>query len=133
MKSPPRHQAPNLALLRSIDGLGPDAKSRAFLAAGDIALQTCAPCGSLQYYPSVVCRSCGAPISDWVISAGLGVVYAFTAISAETQTNVAIVELDEGVRLVSRLVGCDIALGARVSAKFSQDPADPPLLFEILA
>jgi uncharacterized OB-fold protein len=110
--------------------VGPEAQFRRFLAAGRIALQHCAACGRNQYYPSVVCRACGARPDSWVESHGLGTVYACTVVAAEPAFNVALVDLDEGVRVLTRLEPGELPIGTRVRGRIATDHAAPMLVFE---
>jgi uncharacterized OB-fold protein len=80
---------------------------------------------------------------DWVTSAGLGTIYSFTVIRQNPSRSfrhllpfvVALVDLDEGPRMMSNIVGCDpadVVIGARVRVRFepvSEQAALP--LFEL--
>ncbi|MFW0789540.1 bifunctional MaoC family dehydratase N-terminal/OB-fold nucleic acid binding domain-containing protein [Gordonia sp. CPCC 205333] len=74
------------------------------------------------------------PPTDYIVSAGLGTVYSFVVHHAprvpgrELPFVVALVELDEGVRMLGQLRGVDpasVAIGDRVKAEFLDFPADP--------
>jgi uncharacterized protein len=83
------------------------------LAAGRLGFQRCRECGHAWLPPREACPSCLAAASDWEVSAGAGrliswVVYhvAFDpSVADRVPYNVAIVELDEGPRLITNLVG----------------------------
>ncbi|MDV3125959.1 OB-fold domain-containing protein [Mycobacterium sp. 21AC1] len=109
---------------------------------GLLYLQQCGQCGRHQHYPGPMCRSCWSEELTWVPAAGTGFVWTFTvagipghpAWSSETPYVLALVELDEGPRLMTNIVGCSpehVHVGQRVqlrSAPFK--PGQPPLQFE---
>ncbi len=101
----------------------PDPVTRPFwdsLRAHAIQLQRCAACGRFIYYPRPVCPSCLSDDLGWTPVSGRGLVHAFTiphrhpdrAFAARAPYVVALVELEEGARMLSNLV--DVA----------PDPAD---------
>ncbi len=108
------------------DGPGPDQQWQDTLAEGAIRLQRCPACAEYQFPPAVLCRACGQVGPEFVPVAGTGHVYSLTEIHTRDGTrNVAIVQLDEGPRLMSRIEGAaDGApgIGARVSAEIRQHP-----------
>lgn len=96
----------------------PDPVTRSFwdsLKAHAIRLQRCDACGRLVFYPRAVCPSCLSDELVWTPVSGRGVVHAFTiphrhpnpAFGAHVPYVVALIELDEGVRMLSNLVGVD--------------------------
>ena len=105
-------------------------------------LQRCPRCGHCQLYARAHCLACRGPV-DWVTSAGLGTIYSFTVIRQNPSRSfrhllpfvVALVDLDEGPRMMSNIVGCDpadVVIGARVRVRFepvSEQAAVP--LFEL--
>lgn len=67
---------------------------------------------------------------DWAESGGLGTVYATTTARPRDggPYNVSLIDLDEGLRLMSRVEGVapeEVAAGLRVRLEFS--PGDPPV------
>lgn len=79
-----------------------------------LVLQRCRDCAGLQYYPRVVCTHCGSTDLDSQPVAGNGTVYSYTVVCADLRQDeepyvVAIVELAEGPRLLSRIVDCEPA------------------------
>lgn len=91
---------------------GPQEQYFASLADGRLQIQRCAGCGAHQFYPRVLCMHCGATTLQWITPAGTGVVYSFSVVRRKPEAggdyNVALVDLDEGVRMMSRID--DIAL-----------------------
>ena len=90
---------------------------------GRLLLQWCTACERPVWYPREVCPACLGTTLEWRESQGCGVVYACT-VEHKAQTPalegpyvVALVDLDEGVRLLSNVVGCPpdrVAVGDRV-------------------
>jgi uncharacterized OB-fold protein len=90
---------------------------------GRLLLPWCTACARPVWYPREVCPRCLGSTLEWRESQGRGVVYACT-VEHKAQTRalaapyvVALVELDEGVRLLSNVVGRPperIAVGDRV-------------------
>ncbi len=83
--------------------------------------------------PRANCPSCGAPSLSWSRVSGRATVYSYTvahrpphpAFAAQLPLVVAIVELEEGPRLVTNIVGCDpadVEVGMAVEATF--EPID---------
>ena len=72
-------------------------------------------CGEFQFYPRSLCASCAGE-TEWVEASGRGTLYTYTVIrqnraeafAALSPYAVGIVELDEGVRMMSNIVDCDI-------------------------
>ncbi len=108
---------------------GLDAEFYAHCASGRLCLQRCRACGSWRHLPRPMCAGCGSPDWEWRASSGRGRIYSWTvthraphpAFAAETPYVVAVVELEEGVRLVSRLRDLPperVALGLPVEVAF---------------
>lgn len=82
---------------------------------GQLMLQYCTECYRYQFYPRLYCMQCGSQALRWVEASGQGVIYSYTIIhqnkSAEfindTPYNVAIVQLQEGPRMMSNIVDID--------------------------
>jgi len=98
----------------------PDADSAAFWAGlkqGRLLLQHCLDCGQVQYYQQAMCRRCQGDRLEHRAASGRGTVYSYSvvhrapgpAFRADTPYAVLLVELAEGPRMVSSLVGADPA------------------------
>jgi uncharacterized protein len=96
---------------------------------GRLVVQRCAGCGRHQFYPRAFCVSCLADSLEWVPARGTGYIYTFTicCIAANPAMTapyaVALVDLDEGVRMLANIVDCDIErirTGARVQVRFER-------------
>jgi uncharacterized OB-fold protein len=113
----PGREAP--ARTRFEPPVGPD--SAPFWAAtreSRFLLQWCTACERAVFYPRAFCPHCadGAGGLEWREASGRGTVYAAgvehrpeaagAAFSSGQPFCVALIELDEGVRLVSNVVGC---------------------------
>lgn len=83
---------------------------------GELLIQRCASCGTLRHPPRPMCGQCRSLEWDTVRSSGRGTVYSFVVHHSPPVPGfdppfvVALVELEEGVRVVSNLTG--IAPGA---------------------
>ena len=81
-----------------------------------LVLQRCDDCGRTQFYPRALCVGCGATALSYVESIGQGVVYSHTTVMRspgppfEAPYTIALVDLDDGPRLLTRILGsaaCD--------------------------
>jgi uncharacterized OB-fold protein len=98
-----------------------------YLKNGQLAYQACRSDGSAVFYPRVVAPRSGSPDLEWRVSKGLGTVYSTTVVhyKGEPPLNVALIDLDEGFRLMSRVEDIDpmqVSIGMRV--KFRVHPGD---------
>jgi len=125
----------------------PDVESEPFWAASledRLVVQRCTSCGHHQLYGRARCTRCHAGTIEWVDASGLGTVYSRTVIRQNPSRSfrhllpiaVALVDLDEGPRLMTNIVGRDpeeVQIGARVRVRFEQvsDAAALPL-FEVI-
>ncbi|MCU1501496.1 MAG: acyl dehydratase [Ilumatobacteraceae bacterium] len=83
------------------------------LAAEEVRLQRCRACNAWVFYPRPRCPSCLSDDLEWHTVSGRGTVYSYTvarqathpAFAAQVPQLLAIVELDEGVRMTTTLVG----------------------------
>ena len=102
---------------------------------GELRLQKCADCGHVRFPPSVLCPRCLSESSSWEKMSGRGRVYSWIVVHRpqhpaffeDVPYNVVIVELDEGPRLHSRIVGCaneEIAIGMPVEVVFEKKNDD---------
>ena len=92
---------------------------------GELRLQRCLDCGSFRFPPGVLCPECSSASSEWMPVSGRGKVHSFVvfhrayhpAFAQDLPYAVACVELEEGPRLLSNIVGvepaqirCDMAV-----------------------
>lgn len=101
------------------------------LAGHELRLQKCGGCGHLRNPIATVCPECLAAEYDWVPLSGRGTVFAtivfhqvyHQAFADEVPYNVSVVELDEGPRLLSNVVGRppgEVRVGDRVGVVFTE-------------
>lgn len=84
---------------------------------GELVLQRCDACGTVQHKPRAICASCMADAPRSFVASGRGSVYTYTVthqnqlppFAAACPYVMAYVELDEGPRLLTHIVGCDPA------------------------
>jgi uncharacterized OB-fold protein/acyl dehydratase len=82
---------------------------------GTLLIQRCAQCGTLRHPPRPACASCGSFEWDTVTSSGRGTVYSFVVVhhpqvgGFDYPLPIAVVELEEGTRLVGDVIGIDPA------------------------
>ncbi|XDA97917.1 OB-fold domain-containing protein [Sulfitobacter sp. LCG007] len=113
------------------EGLGPQAAYEAHLAAGRFMIQRSGSTGEYLFWPRVVAPS-GATDLAWVEARGTGTVHAITVNRARGgDWNVALVDLDEGVRMMSTLPGVEtVAIGTRVRARIETTEEGPRVVFD---
>jgi uncharacterized protein len=98
---------------------------------GQLRLQRCGLCAAFRWPPGPCCPDCGSGETEWIDSPGRGAVHSWVVVRvplAETLARqlpyaVGLIELDEGVRLVSTIEGCPterIEAGMRVSVRFGE-------------
>ena len=96
---------------------------------GRLRLQKCSACGHIRYPISHVCPDCLAGEFTWTDLSGRGVVFSYIvfhqlynkAFAQDIPYNVALVQLEEGPRLYSNIVGVDnddVKVGDAVEAVF---------------
>ena len=101
----------------------------AWHASGELRFQRCTSCRAWTHPPRRLCPACGTPTLAWEASSGRGVLFSWTrthyAFSPDFAASVpylcAVVELDEGPRIMTSLVGADdveLAIGLAVAVEF---------------
>ena len=117
----------------------PEAQFKAFLAQGRFMLQRAKTSGRYVFYPRVAEPGTGDTDLEWVEASGAGVVYSSTVIRKkppEPSYNVALIDLAEGPRMMSRVVGIpaeQVRIGMAVKAKIEVDNDTPLVVFEVSA
>ena len=100
-------------------------------ANNQLLIQKCLDCGELQFYPRGVCKSCLSSSLSWQQASGQGTVYTFTVNYRAPHPGfvddipfvTAIVELSEGVRMMTNIVECDpeqVTIGMPVRVVFDK-------------
>ena len=110
-----------------------------------LLIQRCTSCGAYQFYPRSHCRSCLAAEPEWVQASGRGRLHTFSVVYRSTNPEFAddcpyvfaIVELDEGVRMSTRIVETPVkslACDAAVEVTWPHPQAEPPVpVFTLIA
>jgi len=105
---------------------GPEKTYQDKLAQGSFEIQRCAACGQHVFYPRVLCPHCGAERLDWIVPSGRGTVYSTTVVRRKPADggdyNVALVDLEEGPRMMSRVVSIapdGVRIGMAVKARIT--------------
>lgn len=103
-----------------------------------VVVQRCRGCGHAQLYFRAICTACWSRDLEAAPAAGSGTVYSFTivhsvgepALAAELPYALALVELDEGPRVMTRIEGDPetVGIGDRVEATF-RDIGEQTLLY----
>ena len=104
----------------------------------ELYLQRCGDCRALRYYPRALCPSCLSDRIEWVRASGKGTVYTFTVTHQNQSPGfrdslpyvMAYVELAEGVRMLSNIVGCApdaVRIGMPVEVVFEDVTPDVTL------
>lgn len=116
---------------------GPDAVFRAGLAEGRVRIQKCGACDRHIFFPRVLCPHCGGTTLNWVEVSGKGTVYTATTVRQKPERggdyNISMIDLAEGVRMMSRVEGidpADVRIGMPVSAYVGNIDGTPGVLFK---
>lgn len=108
---------------------------------GELRYQTCDDCAGVVFTPRLHCPSCLSGNLSWNVSKGEGTVYTYSVIMQNRVPAfielgayaVAFIDLDEGFRMMSTVVGVnnptrDIRIGQRVKVAFEpQEQGDYPI------
>lgn len=78
-----------------------------------LVVPRCDACGTLTFPPTIACPACGADAFTWTAVSGRGRVYSFVvyhrvyhpAFADRVPYAVGVIELEEGPRLISNVVG----------------------------
>lgn len=101
-------------------------------AQGKLLIKECRSCRRPFFYPRAHCPRCWSTDTTWREASGRGTVYTFTVVYQNDLPPfrdripyvVAIVELDEGVRMTSNIEGCDpseVRCGMAVQVAFRSE------------
>lgn len=108
------------------------------LRQGRFALQRERKSGAFFHYPRVGAPGRGGQDYEWVEVSGFGTVYSTIVQRSKPpkpDQNVVLVDLDEGVRMLSRVEGiepAEVTIGMRVAARVVVDAETPHVVFEPL-
>ena len=96
---------------------------------GVLRLQQCRTCNTNRFYPRHTCPKCGSSAVQWIDASGYGSIYSLTTVhrgpSAAFKERqpyiVALIDLPEGVRMMSNIVGDEASqaqIGDAVQVRF---------------
>ncbi len=85
-----------------------------FCGLGELRFQRCDDCGAWRHVPRELCPECGSWSWQWARSSGRGSVFTWTVVTRALHPAFAesvpyaptVIELEEGVRLLSEVVDC---------------------------
>jgi len=94
-----------------------------------LAIMHCRLCDRHFFYPRELCPHCHSSVVEWTNASGRGTIYTFTiarrpagpAFKPDVPYVVALVELEEGPRLMTNIVTADVEsvrIGQKVTAVF---------------
>ena len=119
------------------DAKGPDQLFQRALAEGEILLPKCDDCGAYHFFPRVLCPHCHGTAISWKQAGGKGRVHTTTVVRRTPERggdyNVCVVELDEGVRMMSRVEGIapgEVVIDMPVTAFVGEAEGVPAVLFK---
>ncbi|MDB5970245.1 MAG: hypothetical protein JWQ90_2695 [Hydrocarboniphaga sp.] len=114
----------------------PERQYREFLAQGRFMIQRARGSGRYIFYPRVAEPVTGDTDLEWVEVSGRGTVYSTTLVRKkppEPSYNIALIDLAEGPRMMSRVIGLapgDVRIGMAVLAAVIDDDGTPLVVFE---
>jgi hypothetical protein len=94
-----------------------------------LSIQRCGACHEYIFYPRAICPHCASEDLSWTDVSGRATLYSYTIARKATARPwaedvpyvIAIVELEEGPRMTSNIVGCpvdDVRIGMPLIASF---------------
>ena len=96
-------------------------------AAGELRIPRCNACGTLRFPPGPACQSCDAYDRGYQVAAGTGTVFSYVVHrhppvpGKELPIVIALIDLDEGVRMVGEVVGVDdLQIGDRLHVDYNR-------------
>ena len=109
-----------------------EGESRAFwdaLNEGRLTIGSCKACGKVHYYPRPFCPHCWSDDVELVEASGEGTLYTFSVVhmndlppfNEQVPYVAAMVDLAEGVRVTTNIVGCDpdaLEIGMKLTVDF---------------
>ena len=125
-----------LDVRKPIPAITPEAKPFWDAAAQQqLRIQRCQDCQAWVWTPRPVCNECGSDKVDWTQMSGKGTVYSFTVIrqiagraassafAPDVPYVVAWVDLDEGPRMITNIIGFpveNVTLGMKFTVQFEK-------------
>jgi enoyl-CoA hydratase len=114
---------------------GLSAEFYAYCSRGELRFQHCLSCGAWRHVPRETCAECASTEFEWAASTGRGNVFTWTdierplhpAFNGDAPYAPAVIEMDEGVRIVSQVIDClpgELSIGMRVEVAFDHPNGD---------
>ncbi|MBW1790129.1 MAG: Zn-ribbon domain-containing OB-fold protein [Deltaproteobacteria bacterium] len=80
-----------------------------------LIIQKCKDCETYIFYPRIACPHCFSDGVEWVETSGRGTVYSYSVVTNNAPSAfikdmpyvIAVVRLDEGVQMLTNIIGCD--------------------------
>ena|SRR5690625_2290645 len=119
------------------ENVGPELRYRTFLDNNEFRIQKCTHCDISIFYPRAICPQCGNVDGlQWYAPSGKGTVYSTTVVRCKPEHggdyNVALIDLDEGPRMMSRVVGLPpemVRIGMEVRAEIIEEDGEKCVVF----
>lgn len=102
----------------------------------ELVVQRCRGCGTLRFPARVLCSGCLSREAEWVPVSGRGTIFSLAVMHQASHPSftvpyaVVVVELEEGARLLSNVVGCPpdaLRIGMPVTVVFEDLTPDVTL------
>lgn len=120
----------------------PDESTEQYWAAardGRLVVKRCADCTRAHFYPRPFCPHCWSEQVEWVEASGRGTLYTYSIVHQndlppfpeKVPYVAAIVDLDEGPRVMTNIVDCEfdaLRVGMAVEAVFAPETDDLTLV-----
>lgn len=110
---------------RMLESPEPTVDTQTYWAAageGKLMIGKCRSCGELHFYPRTRCPKCLSAETELTQASGKGSVYSYSVMRrAKVPYAIAYVALEEGVTMMTNIVGCDfdrIEIGMPVRVTF---------------
>lgn len=119
-----------------VSGVRPEQEYLAHLEAGRFMLLRSRASGKCMFYPRVAEPGTGNTDLEWVEASGEGTVYSTTAVGQKPPKeayNVALIDLAEGPRMMSRVEGMpadEVRIGMKVKARIAREGDRPLVVFD---
>jgi uncharacterized OB-fold protein len=124
-----------VAVTGPVPSVHPGAEYAAFLTEGRFMLQRVISTGETVFFPRVAQPGTGRCDLEWVEAAGTGALYSFTVIRNKPPAAdyvIALVDLAEGVRMMTRIVDCDpatLSIGMPLRARMGEIDGSAVVVF----
>ena len=113
----------------------PDAETQPWWDAardGKLLIKRCGACGKAFFYPRLFCPACWSNDVEWEEASGRAVLYTYSVVHRNDLPPfpdrvpyvAAVVDLEEGPRMMTNVVGCDpddVAVGMALTVEFRRE------------